>query len=688
MKKAELKKLKPLKASAQMIRVYEEDKAVEKEIRANYKTGARQQRVDTYRYYRFLRAAVENGILKVCIWQRYYLREKGQEPDYTIFIDRNEKKWITYGLKGWQTAKIFNLDYKRMQGEVFGSGNWCSRSELKIVTDYLGISASTIFEAVRKYQVSGSMSANTVYHKNELEEIDEFMESVQEYPKGFNNDWLIKTGFIDLTSIMYHPGKKVTKGLCTRCQKIVPIADKPKHLKETVCPSCRAKAKYRSWNKQKFLFARKTVGILQRTKSGEEYCLSQFHIQVMYKKENGYSEPEISRGAVERFRIDNDFIKTEAFEMNEYKNTGVVRWCHARQHGMGYSYYFARPDCIIYEKNLGTMFEKTNLRYTPVKELFEQVSGKQMDVIENLRIMNRYPEVFEKLAKAGLRKLAIELSNQYDYYLPDNVDKDGKRLNEVLKLDRERAKLAVEMNISKKELRILQLTQKAGIHPDAELIKDITRFYNARSDDDIVIILRRKNLRKTLGYLKKLQEQRDEQPWTVARDYDDYLEQLERLNMPLDKHNRFPANFYHVHEELSEQIRELEDKYKKADTRKKNRMLKKTLKIVEPLYNTESEDFIMVWPKNKKDFQTEGQLQHNCVGGYFDRCAQNQTTVFFVRKKEEPEKPFCTVEFTNGKLIQCRTAYNGAAPDDVEEYMKQIEEHYRKEKEQQLLKEA
>ena len=100
---------------------------------------------------------------------------------------------------------------------------------------------------------------------------------------------------------------------------------------------------------------------------------------------------------------------------------------------------------------------------------------------------------------------------------------------------------------------------------------------------------------------------------------------------------------------------------------------------LKPFYSVPSKQFAIIWPKSKKDFQTEGQKQHNCVGGYFEKMVKQQTVVFFLRKKEDMDTPFCTVEFQSGKLIQCRTIYNGDAPEEAKKYMKKIEAHYEKE---------
>ena len=682
MKKTELKRLRPLKASAQMLKAYREDLPEQKTIYASSYRDWSRRNIPVYRYYRFYDAEVENGILKVGIWQRGYLYEKKQEPDFTVYISREEKKWLTWGAGRWQEAMIFNLIYTQQEGEIFGAYHWNSKKALKTVTEYLGTDAATVAAAVRKWQVGTKMKCS-VYHKSELEEIDEFMQSVPEYPKGFNDDWLVKTAYKDKVSIMYHPGRNVKEGLCTRCQTWITVKDRPKHLKETICPHCRTEAVYRSWNKQNVVCSEKTVGILQRVAGGTDYCLSQYHTTLGSEKKDGYSIPHISRKAEERFRIAECFIKHEIFEWDEYKNTGVHRWCHARQRGMGWSYYYPQPYCVLYERNLPELFRDTELKYIPIRECLMSDPGMRVDVSDMLKEMQDHPEAFEKLAKAGLYRLTRELAAR-SYGIEDCINTKAGKLEDVLRLDKVRMRMAAGMDCSAKELEILQTAYKAKVTVDKDSVRDIAEFYRHWSGDDLYLLLKRNNLKKMLSYLKRLKEEHGGTAEIIARDYEDYLDQLERLNIPLDKHSRFPANFYHVHEELSEQIREMEDQVRKADIRKQNRILKKVIRQTSPLYDTESDRYLIIWPKSKKDFSREGQLQHNCVGGYFERCAMKETTVFFVRRKEEPDIPFCTVEFKNGKLIQCRTAYNREAPQDVMKYMEQISRHYKEMHRQEL----
>lgn len=666
----EFEKLKPLKASTQMIKACRADIPVKRTI---YRKGT----VWNHKYYKFYDAAVENDVLKVGIWQRCFLRAPGQRPDFTIYIDRKTGKWMTYSLDGWSKAKIINLNFEEQEGEIFGSWNWSSAHALKVATEYLDMPAATVQEAVRKYQTKDN-TLNQKYHRNELCEIDEFMEAVPEVPKGFDNDWLIKTGFKSITSLMYHPGRKVTEAYCTRCQTIVQIKDKPKHLKKTKCPHCRAEATYRSWNKQQSIEERKSVGILQKLKGRDGYCLTKYNIRLRYQKSNEYREPEISQGNIERFWLSYGFCWTSTYEMDEYKNTGVYRWYRARTHGMGYSYYYASPSCVLYEKNLESMMKDTDLKYIPVKKVFE---GKYLSINDVLMTMDRNHDVIEKIVKAGLNNLLDEIIH---HGIPNEINTNGIRLNDILRLDRAKTKMTTSMDCTLRELKTLQAAQMARMSLDESLVREIAKYTQWKSLDDICLFLQRKNLRKTLNYLNKLQQEAGVAPEIALRDYEDFLGQLQRLSI-LDKSARFPKNFYRVHEELSEEIREKDLEFARENTKEKNAILRKKVKEVKKDYETRSNAFVIVWPRSKADFVKEGQLQHNCVGGYFERCAKGETVVFFLRKKEEPGKPFCTVEFRNGKMIQCRTIYNGHAPEDAMKYMKKIEEHYKR---QQKIKEA
>ena len=68
--------------------------------------------------------------------------------------------------------------------------------------------------------------------------------------------------------------------------------------------------------------------------------------------------------------------------------------------------------------------------------------------------------------------------------------------------------------------------------------------------------------------------------------------------------------------------------------------------------NYDEENFLIRLPANLSEIVTEGSALHHCVGGYTDRHASGSTTIMFLRRKSEPDKPFYTIEVNNGNIVQ------------------------------------
>lgn len=680
MKKQILKGLKKLKPKESLLQAFRKDQPEDRSIYPSYYSGRKLVKVTKYKHYDFLQAEVEQGILKVGIWQRSDLMQGQLEPEFTIFIDRENEEWITlqHTEEKWLTAMIFNLPYTGMEGKSFGNERFATEETRKTIAEYLGIDG-TAYKMIRVFQTEKKHDLLQKQHKSELDEIDEFIESVPAYPAGYNNDWLVKSGFKDCVSIVYHPG--TNQGKCLRCGKDIILKTKPKHLDTAKCPACRAEATLRSWGKQKVISARKKVGILQKVIGSDDYCLSVQDVELCFKKENDY-KLEIRKYGDYKFRLDDHFTRHEVFEWYEYRNTGQVRWCHAKGHGMGYYNYEASSYCALYEKNLKDLFKDTKLKYVPFAEFLRKTDFRSMYADEVLNETWYHTDDIEKLIKAGLYQMADGVMRGRTGYIKQNEAK----LEDLLKLDKNRMRQAISMNVTEQQLKILQASKMAKVTVNDDIVRDLALFYPHKDVNDLFFVLQRNNLRKELNYLTKLAQEHRQKEYIIGRDYEDYLEQLDKLSIPKDKHSRFPANFYQTHEQLSEQIREMDEKIQKMEVAEKNRRLKKIVQELQKQYTVRSKKYCIIWPKSKRDFQTEGQKQNNCVGGYFDRVVRRETVVFFLRRKEEPETPFCTVEFKGEKLIQCRIAYNRDAPEDVQQLMQKIGENYYRQT--QILEEA
>ena len=90
---------------------------------------------------------------------------------------------------------------------------------------------------------------------------------------------------------------------------------------------------------------------------------------------------------------------------------------------------------------------------------------------------------------------------------------------------------------------------------------------------------------------------------------------------------------------------------KKAEKRMKKFIFKKDNLIIRPA-------------KSPGELILEGNTLHHCVGGYARRVAAGETTIFFVREADKPDKPFYTLEYCDKHVSQCRTYNNKSYETD------------------------
>lgn len=88
-----------------------------------------------------------------------------------------------------------------------------------------------------------------------------------------------------------------------------------------------------------------------------------------------------------------------------------------------------------------------------------------------------------------------------------------------------------------------------------------------------------------------------------------------------------------------------EETRKTEERRTKENKLK--LEFREQL-NYEDENYLIRLPVDGDEIQQEGLTLHHCVGGYAYSHESGSTTIMFLRKKSEPDKPFYTIEVEIG----------------------------------------
>lgn len=91
----------------------------------------------------------------------------------------------------------------------------------------------------------------------------------------------------------------------------------------------------------------------------------------------------------------------------------------------------------------------------------------------------------------------------------------------------------------------------------------------------------------------------------------------------------------------------------------------------------ENETFMVVVPMTKEELRAEGELQHNCVGGYGSRIAEGSRNVVFIRRKSNPTTPYITCDIYDDSTInQYLTKYNyRTSAEDALEFKRLYQQH-------------
>lgn len=153
-------------------------------------------------------------------------------------------------------------------------------------------------------------------------------------------------------------------------------------------------------------------------------------------------------------------------------------------------------------------------------------------------------------------------------------------------------------------------------------------------------------------------------------DYYGYCRDIEhaKLNI-LDFGNTFPKDFHEKRIKVQEMIKIAQAKEEAEREKALKKLAIRVNKLLEKMRDKLAwrvGDFSVIVPTTRKQFAEEGNAMHNCIGGYFDRCADGDTVCFFIRKSG---KRLADVEMSkSGDIRQCRLKNNEKADKETKDF--------------------
>lgn len=182
--------------------------------------------------------------------------------------------------------------------------------------------------------------------------------------------------------------------------------------------------------------------------------------------------------------------------------------------------------------------------------------------------------------------------------------------------------------------------------------------------------------RKNLLKLMRLQEKTDkkginEDVFRIFSDALNLFKQISNTNRPdIDLYACKDVNELHRYHNMLIEINIADKETRdKEEQERLNKLAAKLYDQRKEKFEYVDDNFSIVVPEEMNKITKEGVYLHHCVGGYISRVAEGRTNILFLRKNENIDIPFFTIEVNNhNEIIQIHGLYNrwlGNEPDAV-----------------------
>lgn len=201
-----------------------------------------------------------------------------------------------------------------------------------------------------------------------------------------------------------------------------------------------------------------------------------------------------------------------------------------------------------------------------------------------------------------------------------------------------------------------------------------------QSTEQLELLHRKTGLpfKRLMDYIQKQAEAEQTSIYHACLDYRDYIRECEQLEYDLtDPAVIAPRSLYDAHRRTSGIINAARNA---AAAERFAQFSEYRQKL---LFADEEKGLQIVLPGSMDDIVDEGRKLSHCVGGYAERHAEGKLHIVFLRKTEEPEKPYYTIEVSaKGRIIQCRgyannTVLRGGSlkPQVIREFEREYQEY-------------
>lgn len=493
----------------------------------------------------------------------------------------------------------------------------------------------------------------------EIDEMEKILKKMPQDPED-TEEW-IRSECVVRTYLIYSTEADIA--VCTRCGEWTEGTGQLKgmHGQKTRCPVCRSEATALSTGmgrKGRTEWFR--VLIPNRKGKTVWWMLWEYTVDFM----------PIGRPAVSRWL--SAIYTINAKERHYYKH--FPEWCWGEEHWKEYKTFripapvhavngpMSRFDfTYLRTEGLEQIFTKSDLKYLWLDGYVQNLPPNEMIQYVRYGMMHRSVEL---LLKAGFTKLVWMKISQEPCR---GINWQGKSLQRILGLPKRHVRKMQQINPDTNTLRIFrELTEEERDLISAELLEKLTDHCRYRS---LSVIRDRVELYIPFPkWIRYMNEQSGPRIYTET--WLDYIEMCRNLGAELNRKKiLLPEDLRTAHDMAVACWNEKEDERKTEGIRR----------------NARQDDFaaggLMILPADsQKKLSLESAALNHCVKTYGDKIARGNCWIWFIRKREDPETPYYTMQTdTDGNMIQCRGDHNRDMTDEVKIFAAQFEAHLQEE---------
>ncbi|WP_159639077.1 PcfJ domain-containing protein [Erysipelothrix anatis] len=339
---------------------------------------------------------------------------------------------------------------------------------------------------------------------------------------------------------------------------------------------------------------------------------------------------EIQRHSITRFiKMTNDgpreFFDTRLVNLTVLENNETFKYQNKQLEGLGFYH-----DQLWFEQNITKVISKSELKYTNLLPYEGYIEDQFIKAY-------KYKELIEALCNLGNIEIAKSIvSGEADMRsLNRNWIKKNKRF--------------VKHGLRYRQILELEALKQFYVLNDKTLDR-IKHFQLSLRDVKDILDYEEKNEikpRKLLRYLDK----HNRSLWY----YKDYLRVAREFNYEMNYWKTlFPINLDQAHDNVMRKAEEIKQAERLAKLQKYSESYNKIVDLVKTL-EYEGDDLSILIPKTLDEIIVEGKTLSHCVYGeyYLRRHSKLETLIIFIRKSNEINEPYFTVELSpQGEIKQ------------------------------------